>query len=364
MEHGIVFDLDPNIVKLGPFDIPNLGFGVGGVLIVGYLIWLIGSIVKARKNKTSDPKFGSNAVVAGIIVGFVAWNVRDLTQFGPLQLRYYGLIFASMLYIGFILWRWQMVRGGYPLEVAERFLIWGVVGVLVGSRLGHCFFYEPERFLTDPIKILQVWKGGLSSHGATIGCVVTVLLFAKKYKLPYLETLDRFAMPASVGAAAVRLGNFFNSEIVGRATDLPWAVRFMRHDNGAVARHPSQLYEFTFGLFVLLVLYVADRVAGREKRPVGLLSGLFLTVYFTGRFLVEFVKEYQVDALIEGHSSLTMGQYLSILPFACGVGLLLYAKKRGPRSEVVPGNPHSEEADSVPSSPRKATKKKSKKKRK
>ncbi len=251
------------------------------------------------------------------------WDIDPVIVFlGPLQLRYYGLIFASMLYIGFIIWRKQMLRAGYSLELAERFLIWGVLAVLIGARLGHCLFYEPERYLSDPITILYFWKGGLASHGATVGLVVSMFLFCKKYKLRYLEVLDRMAMPSAVGAAAVRLGNFFNSEIVGRVTDVPWAVDFVRYDammgEPATCRHPSQLYEFSMGLFVLLSLYLADRFAGKEKRPLGLLAAMFLILYFAGRFTVEYFKEFQT---LE-ESVLTMGQYLSIVPFTAGVILL------------------------------------------
>ncbi len=250
-----------------------------------------------------------------------------LLHLGPFELRYYGIIFAVMLYIGFILWRRQMMRGGHSEELADKFLMWGVVAVLAGSRLGHCFFYEPERYLADPISILYVWKGGLASHGATVGLVIALVSFARKYKVPIVEILDRFSMSAAVGAAAVRLGNFFNSEIVGRATDLPWAVRFVRHDGGRIARHPSQLYEFTLGMLVLLALVLADRFAGKEKRPRGLLASLFLILYFSGRFTVEFVKEYQVDKLISDDSFLTMGQYLSIIPVVAGFALLAWTLK-------------------------------------
>lgn len=259
-----------------------------------------------------------------------------IVHLGPLQLRYYGIIFATMLYVGFLIWRHQMLRGGYSVQVTEKFLVWGVVAVLVGSRLGHCLFYEPARYLSNPISILYVWKGGLSSHGATIGLVVALITFARRYKLPVIEVLDRFSMSSAVGAAAVRLGNFFNSEIVGRETNVPWAVRFPRYDCGghrdvvqlcsaAVPRHPSQLYEFTFGLFVLGSLYAADRLAKGERRPRGLLAGLFLALYFVGRFMIEFVKEYQVDELIANRSFLTMGQYLSIVPFLAGCGLLVWS---------------------------------------
>ena len=251
------------------------------------------------------------------------WDLDPIiVHLGPLQLRYYGLLFASMLYIGFIIWRRQMLRGGYTLEIAERFLIWGVLAVLIGARLGHCLFYEPERYLSDPITILYFWQGGLASHGATVAIPIFIFGFCKKYNLRYLEVLDRIAIPAAVGAAAVRLGNFMNSEIVGRATDVPWAVDFVRYDammgQPATCRHPSQLYEFCMGLFILLALYLTDRFAGKEKRPLGLLAGMFLVLYFAGRFMVEFFKEFQTLQ----ESTLTMGQYLSILPFAVGVALL------------------------------------------
>ena len=135
-----------------------------------------------------------------------------------------------------------------------------------------------------------------------------------------------------MGAIAVRLGNFFNSEIVGRQTDLPWAVIFPLYDCGsptvcatAVPRHPSQLYEAALGTVILLVLYFADRWAGRENRPRGLLTALFLILYFIARFSVEFVKEYQA---LKNTSALTMGQYLSILPVLAGIALLIWSIKR------------------------------------
>ncbi len=250
-----------------------------------------------------------------------------------------------------------MLRGDYSIDLANRFLLWGVIAVIVGARLGHCLFYEPKFYLSHPAEILYFWKGGLASHGATIGLFVALLLFAFKYHMRSLEVLDRFSMSAAVGAAAVRLGNFFNSEIVGRVTDGTWGVKFLRYDchhlhlcqvfsspnpeaNAKWAqlveqtplRHPSQLYEFSLGMFVLLSLFLIDRWAGKEKRPLGLLAGSFLVIYFTGRFFVEFFKEYQTG-LVQEHW-LTMGQYLSIIPFAFGLGLVIWSLvKRRPTDE-------------------------------
>jgi prolipoprotein diacylglyceryl transferase len=254
-------------------------------------------------------------------------------RFGPFQLRYYGIIFVVMLYLGYFAWRSQILRGGYREEIAQNFLLWGVLGVVIGARLGHVLFYDPGYYLSNPLQILVLWRGGLASHGAAVALIAVLALYARHYRASILDIFDRFAFSAAIGAAMVRLGNFFNSEVVGRPTDLPWGVRFMRYDGGAVARHPSQLYEFLMGVAILVILVIVDRKSGREQRPVGLLSGAFLALYFLARFLVEFVKEFQ--ALSD--SALTMGQYLSIVPFLIGMGLVGHALKQGmPANNVTP----------------------------
>jgi prolipoprotein diacylglyceryl transferase len=234
-----------------------------------------------------------------------------------------------MIYLGFLLWRKQMRRAGYEAAMTERFLYWGLIAVVAGSRLGHCLFYEPQRYLADPVSILFIWEGGLSSHGATIGLVLALLLYASKNKLWLTDVLDRFSMSAAVGAAAVRLGNFLNSEIVGRPSDVPWAIVFPRFDCGsaqicpaAVPRHPTQLYEVGIGLLVLFTLWCVDLLAGKERRPRGLLASIFLIEYFMLRFVVEFFKEGQTPW---DHRFLTMGQFLSIPGIVAGFALLEWA---------------------------------------
>ena len=247
------------------------------------------------------------------------WDVSPtLFRVGPLEVRYYGLIFAAMILAGFYAWRGQMRRGGHPDAKAERFLLPGLLAVVLGARLGHVLFYEPGPYLENPLRILYLWEGGLASHGAAVGLIAALVYFARREKLPLLEVLDRFSMSAAIGAFSVRIGNFLNSEIVGRKTDVPWAVKFPRslYDYGlpleeVPARHPSQIYEALLGVGVLLILYLADRSL-REERPLGLLAGLFLLVYFLGRFFIEFFKEW--ETLSPDTSPLTMGQYLSI-PF-------------------------------------------------
>lgn len=282
----------------------------------------------------------------------IVWDLNPvLLDFGPVQVRYYGVVFVLTMLGGFGLWWWQMRRAGYPKVVTESFITWGVLATIIGARLGHCLFYDPDHYLSNPIEILYFWQGGLASHGATIGLITALLLYARRWKLRPVELMDRFTFAAAVGAAGVRLGNFTNSEIVGRVTNAPWAVQFPFHDlvgkagfvNGDAVRsfwatatgpekqalltlvptrHPSQLYEFALGVGVLLVLILVDRLAGREKRPRGLLFGCFLSLYFAGRFCVEFVKEYQA---LPGESALTMGQWLSVIPFAAGLVLIAWS---------------------------------------
>lgn len=253
------------------------------------------------------------------------WNLDPaLLHLGPIEIRYYSLLFALVFIGGYWLLRWQITRGGGKREDAEDFIVYGVLGVLVGARVGHILFYDLDKFLEDPLWLFRIWEGGLASHGATLGLFVAMWLFTWRRKIPFLEGADRFAFSAALGATLVRAGNFLNSEIVGRPTDGTWGVYFVRHDgDNVVYRHPSQLYEFVLGLLVLAILYVADRALGQEKRPRGALIAFFFIFYFAGRFFVEFFKAYQTG-LYEA-DGLTMGQYLSIPAFAFGVGLLLWA---------------------------------------
>jgi phosphatidylglycerol:prolipoprotein diacylglycerol transferase len=253
-----------------------------------------------------------------------------LLPLGPITIRYYGLIFVITLLIAYAFWTWQMKRGKYSERVTSGFFAWGVLAVIGGARLGHCFFYNAGHYLANPLDIFKFWEGGLASHGATLGLAIVLVLYSKLNKLSVLDIMDRFAMSAACGAAGVRFGNFMNSEIVGRQTDVPWAVCFPLFDGPGtlIPRHPSQLYEFTLGLAVLGTLVLVDRLAGKEQRPRGLMTGTFLAMYFAGRFCVEFFKEYH-RADLQGQQGLTMGQYLSLLPFLAGVLLIMLAIIRG-----------------------------------
>jgi phosphatidylglycerol---prolipoprotein diacylglyceryl transferase len=261
------------------------------------------------------------------------WNLDPaLFHLGSYELRYYSLIFVAVFLGGHALLRWQMMRGGGDEEDASDFFVYGVLAVLIGARLGHVIFYDYQKALDDPIWIIKIWTGGLSSHGAVLGLLFAMWLFTKRRGIPFVEGMDRFTFAAALGATLVRIGNFFNSEIVGKVTDQSWGVRFPRYDQtiDAPYRHPTQIYETLLGLFVLLVLYLTDRIAGKEKRPRGLLVSVFFIFYFGGRFFIEFFKELQVES-IEKAAGFTMGQMLSMPCILAGlIGLVVSLKKRVP----------------------------------
>jgi phosphatidylglycerol:prolipoprotein diacylglycerol transferase len=260
------------------------------------------------------------------------WDINPIIFHVPgteLAVRYYGLIFSLVFLGGFILFYRQTIRAGGRPEEAYDLILPGFIGLLLGARLGHVLFYNFDRFINDPKWLFKVWEGGLTSHGAAIGLSLALIYFARRHHLPLLAVTDRFTFSAALGAALVRLGNFFNSEIVGRITTGPFGVKFPLYDQkpptDCPVRFPSQLVEFGLGLFVLSFLFWADRRQGREKRPRGVLSAIFLVLYFLGRFLVEFIKERQGpnDDLI-----LSKGQILSLPALALGLFLLWHCLKR------------------------------------
>ena len=196
-----------------------------------------------------------------------------------------------------------------PVSDVEQLTVYMILGTVIGARLGHCLFYNPGFYLSNPIEILKVWKGGLASHGAAIGIVVSLYFFAKKKKVSPLWILDRVVIVVASGGFFIRLGNLFNSEILGKPSEVAWAFIFTRVDN--IPRHPAQLYESIAYLIIFLILLFLYKNK-REKLNEGYLFGLFLILIFTFRFFVEFFKE--VQSSFEAGMVLDMGQLLSI-PF-------------------------------------------------
>jgi prolipoprotein diacylglyceryl transferase len=251
-----------------------------------------------------------------------------------LPVRYYGIIFGLVLLGGFFLFRRQIVRGRGSEDEAFDFVLPGALGVVLGARLGHVFFYNFDYFLRNPWWLFRIWEGGLASHGAALGLIAALFYHSRRFKRPFWDTCDRFSFSAALGAALIRLANFFNSEIVGRVTDGPFGVRFPRFDQLppelTPARYPSQLVEFSLGLSVLAALFWLDKKLGREKRPVGALSAAFLVLYFSGRFLVEFIKERHglVDDFL-----LSRGQLLSLPGIILGLALIVHSIKKGQKND-------------------------------
>ncbi|HAN31728.1 MAG TPA: prolipoprotein diacylglyceryl transferase [Myxococcales bacterium] len=282
----------------------------------------------------------------------ITWDIDPVAiDLGFWKIRWYGICFAATIYTCFGIWRSNAMKYGKDPDYAERFLWYGVLAVVLGARLGHCLFYEPERYLANPIEILYFWKGGLASHGSTVGLFFTVWLFGRHTKTSFVMVGDFLAPGIAFGAGGVRIGNLFNSEIVGRAWEGPWSVIFVRYDqamgiNPPIARHPTALYEVIMGLITFAVLKWLER---RDVRNAGsgLQMGVFLIMYFSFRFTVEFFKEYQVKDFIshaeqirqgaEGFQ-LTMGQYLSIIPVMLGIFFTIRALQQ-PKSAWPGPNP-------------------------
>ncbi len=268
------------------------------------------------------------------------WLFRIGENFG---VRWYGLLFASGFFFGYIIFNRYFKRKGFTTELLDKLTIYLALGTVIGARLGHCLFYDPSYYLHHPLEILQVWKGGLASHGGALGILISLWLYVRKYKIPYLWLIDRISVVTALAGFFIRMGNLMNSEIYGRPTDLPWGFRFVR-DNSARAlfhdpatgeligrhlpSHPTQLYEGLSYLLIFIILFWAIRKFGDKIRD-GVIFGWFLIFLFTARFFIEFVKIQQSDFETElmAHIHLNMGQLLSIPFILLGIGMVIWRSR-------------------------------------
>jgi phosphatidylglycerol:prolipoprotein diacylglycerol transferase len=262
----------------------------------------------------------------------LVWNIDPvLLQVGPLQLRWYGLLFAAGILAAFRAGAWSFERAGSSREEASRLLGYVVAGTIVGARLGHCLLYEPGYYLSHPLQILAIWRGGLASHGGALGIALAVWLFARRTGQEVHWLLDRVAVAAPIAAACIRVGNFFNSEIVGRPSTVPWAVVFARLD--PYPRHPAMLYEAAAYLVIFAAMLGLERFTRIRERS-GALTGILLILIFACRFAIEFLKEPQ--EAFEAGLPLDMGQLLSIPAVLIGVWLLARSHRRSAPPAPVP----------------------------
>ena len=261
-----------------------------------------------------------------LLLLFVRWDVHpNLFTFGPVEIRYYGLMWALALGISAYIFSNLIKREGYSDKMFDSIFWYGVLSTIIGARLGHCLFYDPGYYLTHPVEILYIHQGGLASHGAAVGLLVGLWLFSRKNKMPYMWSLDRIAIAVCIAGALVRIGNLMNSEIYGEATSLPWGFVFVRAGE-TVPMHPTQIYEALAYLILFVVLcwmYYRKDVA--RKRP-GVMFGIFLIALFGFRFFVEFIKNPQEE--FERGMLLDMGQWLSVPFVILGVVILYRAFKR------------------------------------
>ena len=268
----------------------------------------------------------------------VVWDFDPVMfRIGSLDIRYYGLMWAVAILIAAKFFDNFVKREGLSPAVSESIFLYGTLGTIIGSRLGHCLFYDPAYYLAQPWTILTEFRdGGMASHGAAIGILVGLWLFSRKNKLPYLWSLDRILIGVTIGGALVRFGNLCNSEIFGTATTLPWGFEFVRsakwvNEFAPAAVHPTQIYEalcYLVDFFVLLWMYYGRDYA--RRRP-GLMFGVGLMGIFLSRFVLELIKTEQ--EAFEVGMTLNMGQWLSI-PFILLAGVTIYWALKRPEQPI------------------------------
>jgi phosphatidylglycerol---prolipoprotein diacylglyceryl transferase len=246
---------------------------------------------------------------------------------GPLSVRWYGLMYL-VAFVQFILlgrYRIKTRPGLLTAEQLDDLLFYGMLGVIVGGRVGQVLFYEPAYYFAHPLEILAVWKGGMAFHGGFLGVLVAMGLWSRKYRIAWFDITDFIAPLVPLGLAAGRIGNFINGELWGRIADpnLPWAMVFPQAGD-MQPRHPSQLYHVGLegvALFIILWLYSSS------PRPRSAISGVFLIGYGSFRFITEFFRE--PDHGIFGQSyTVSMGQWLSLPMILLGVAMLLLAYRK------------------------------------
>ena len=267
------------------------------------------------------------------MTGFITWTANPvLFQLGFFAVRWYRLMFLIGFTIGYYIIYKMFKHEGARQVWIDKLLIYVAIATIVGSRLGHVFFYQWDYYSQHPLDIIKIWEGGLASHGGTIGIIIAILLYSKYVtKKSPIWTFDRLVVPVALVGALIRIGNLFNHEIYGHDTTLPWGFRFIENLHGWMAGadpiftapcHPTQIYEALAYLALFSLLMVMYWKYNCQERK-GLIFGVFLTWLFSARFFIEFIKNVQVE--FEEGMALNMGQWLSVPFIIAGVVLIIYA---------------------------------------
>jgi prolipoprotein diacylglyceryl transferase len=336
---------NPNLVDGLTIPLP-FSFSIMGIILaiifmyLGFTYWINadqkekGNRRKSRQEPEPAPWWQSTAVVLGsLVIGQIVALLFDPTMLdaiGPIEIRYYGPLFASAFIAGYAI-EFKLFRdANRSQEELEELLTTILIATVIGARLGHVLFYDPSFYLRNPSEIIKIWHGGLASHGAAIGILLAMYWFAqRKYQMSFLWLADRVVVAVAIGGAFIRIGNFTNSEIVGQVTDLPWAIVFERLD--MLPRHPTMLYESVLCVIVFAALLLLYR-AYQQNPPEGAMFGTFLVMLFGGRFFLEYTKIPQAGFAADW--AINMGQILSLPLIIAGLWLLFrYVDWSNPQQE-------------------------------
>ncbi len=229
-----------------------------------------------------------------------------LLDIGPLQIRYYGILYALAFLVGYFIARKLAGKFKIKKEDIDDFMPYIIIADIVGARLFEVLFYDPSYYFSNPLKIFAVWEGGLASHGAIIVMILTTIYFCRKRNISFYNFTDLIAIPIALGAAFIRIGNFLNSELVGRVTDLPWAVQFLGYEG---LRHPVQIYQALGHVIIFFILLSMVKIKNRKEGTI-FWSLLFIDSIF--RFFTEFYKDLPLDYGFF-YLGLNLAQWFSIL---------------------------------------------------
>lgn len=345
---SLTWNTDPELFRIGPFELP-FDLSVTGVAAGAAIAWFAARSIIGGSEKDRSKQEGSSGMrdelkfwgimIAGLILGQLVGSVMGLPTtetIGPIAPRWYGLLFAMAFVSGYWFGVKMWKDAGRTVEELENVLFWVLIGTVIGARLGHVIFYDLDYYLRNLDQVLAIWNGGLASHGAAIGIIITMIVISKKkHGMTFWWLADRVVIPTAVGGAFIRTGNFFNSEIYGHPTDLPWGIVFSRlpGPEGMVPRHPTMLYEALLCLLVFAVLWTIYKKY-KAHPPEGSLFGTFLVMLFAGRFLLEYTKIPQ--AAFASEWQINMGQWLSVPLVVIGAYILFKRvnwNKKPPQTE-------------------------------
>jgi phosphatidylglycerol:prolipoprotein diacylglycerol transferase len=267
-----------------------------------------------------------------MILNYINWNVDpEIINLFGISIRYYGALFVSGLILCIYILGWIFRRENIPQELLEKLSIYGIIGIFVGARLGHCLFYEPSYYFAHPLEMILpitfppdggikfTGYQGLASHGGVLGLLIALYFYSRKTKHSMIDTIDLISVVVGLSFGFIRLGNFMNSEIIGIPTTRPWGVIFERVDN--IPRHPAQLYE-AISYFIIFAIMMILYKKMRDRLKNGFFFGLATVLFVTARFIIEFVKENQVG--FEDGLTINMGQLLSLPYLVVGIGFIIY----------------------------------------